>query len=852
MYPAPRLLARFFLVLLTVAFTTLPAGAATKLASPVVTALPAYTKGSSVTLRWAAGKNGAPGGYNLQWSLASTYSPLAGAASPASSATSYTVSSLASGKKVFFRILAKASSNGAWTASGWVTASTTPDSVAPTAALAVPASGAKYALAPLTLSGTASDATSGISRVEVAFASGGPWTAATGTTSWTYVWTPASAGSFTVYARSTDGTGNVGASVSKAATIVAPPTVAITAPGAGSSLPLSAYTVRGTAASSGSTISKVEVAFSASGPWVAASGTGSWTYGWTPAAAGSYTVYARATDALGQKSPSAAVAASVVAPPAVVVTDPGSGSSIPLAAYTVRGTASSTGSTVTAVEVGLSSSGPWTLVSGTGSWTYSWTPSGAGAFTIYARATDAVGNRKTSAGVSTTVVAEPAVAITAPGGGSSLPLAPFTVTGTASSPGSTVTTVEVGFSSSGPWTAAAGTGTWTYAWTPPVRRCLHDLRAGDRRARQPEDERSRLDDGRRGALRRDHRPASGGLLAQAPYTVRGTAASTGSTIAARRGRVLELWPLVRRERRNDLDLHLDSRGRRLLLAVRARDGRRRQHDDGGGGAGHRRRAAFGRDLLADRGVRAAARRHTRSEARLRPRARRSSKAEVGFNDTGPWTARDRHDVLDVAVDSLDARLLRALRARDRCRRERDRERLRRVQRVRAASDDRDHEPRRLLRSPDLAADDHRAGGLDLLDDRRVDVGFTSDGPWNPAAGTTSWSYSWTPPAPGAYTIYARARDQTGNVTATDPVDRHDHRTAVARDPDALGRRRAPLRAALADRDRGGDRHDGRGRVYRGRSLVARRTGPPTGRSPGVRRLPARIRSTPARPTRSAT
>jgi hypothetical protein len=60
----------------------------------------------------------------------------------------------------------------------------------------------------MTISGTASDA-SGISRVEVSVDGGLTWQAASGTTNWSYAWTPSAGGSVTIKSRAIDNNGNV-------------------------------------------------------------------------------------------------------------------------------------------------------------------------------------------------------------------------------------------------------------------------------------------------------------------------------------------------------------------------------------------------------------------------------------------------------------------------------------------------------------------------------------------------------------------------------------------------------------------------------------------------------------------
>ncbi|HEU4522802.1 MAG TPA: Ig-like domain-containing protein, partial [Thermoanaerobaculia bacterium] len=45
----------------------------------------------------------------------------------------------------------------------------------------------------------------------------------------------------------------------------------------------------------------------------------------------------------------------------------------------------------------------------------------------------------------------------------------------------------------------------------------------------------------------------------------------------------------------------------------------------------------------------------------------------------------------------------------------------------------------------------------------VEVSIDGGGTWTRASGTTSWSFQWTPAAPGSVTISSRATDNSGNV-----------------------------------------------------------------------------------------
>jgi hypothetical protein len=75
--------------------------------------------------------------------------------------------------------------------------------------------------------------------------------------------------------------------------------------------------------------------------------------------------------------------------------------------FTITGTASSEGSTVQQVEVGITPGGggtTWYLATGTNSWSYTWTLPADGSYTIQSRATDDIVNVETpGAGVDVTV-----------------------------------------------------------------------------------------------------------------------------------------------------------------------------------------------------------------------------------------------------------------------------------------------------------------------------------------------------------------------------------------------------------------------------------------------------------------
>jgi hypothetical protein len=94
--------------------------------------------------------------------------------------------------------------------SGLIAATASSDTTAPTSTITSPASGAVVDFGvPLTISGTATDAGGGaVGAVEVSV-DGATWHLASGTSTWTYPWTPSVVGPVTLRSSATDDSGNV-------------------------------------------------------------------------------------------------------------------------------------------------------------------------------------------------------------------------------------------------------------------------------------------------------------------------------------------------------------------------------------------------------------------------------------------------------------------------------------------------------------------------------------------------------------------------------------------------------------------------------------------------------------------
>jgi hypothetical protein len=101
----------------------------------------------------------------------------------------------------------------------------------------------------------------------------------------------------------------------------------------------------------------------------------------------------------------AASASTDVTPPSSAVTSPTAGSTVPLGAVTITGTASDTGGGVVGgVEVSVDGGTTWHPASGRGAWSYLWSPTSGGSANIRSRAVDDSGNIESpSAGVTVTV-----------------------------------------------------------------------------------------------------------------------------------------------------------------------------------------------------------------------------------------------------------------------------------------------------------------------------------------------------------------------------------------------------------------------------------------------------------------
>jgi parallel beta-helix repeat protein len=305
-----------------------------------------------------------------------------------------------------------------------------PTNQAPTVSITTPVAGTSVMVnTVINIAANAADSDGTIAKVEF-FANGvklGEDTAPP----YVWAWTPTIAGAYTITARATD---NKGAASNSAAlnvtitTAVIPPaptnqapTVSLTAPGNNTRVTAgTAVNIAANAVDSDGTVTKVEffASVNETNTKLGEDTTSPFTFTWTPTAAGAYTITAKATDDKGVTTTSAAVSVAVTAaalPPAptnqaptVSLTAPGNNTRVTAGtAVNIAANAVDSDGTVTKVEFFASVNETNTKLGEdtTSPFTFTWTPTAAGAYTITAKATDDKGVTTTSAAVSVAVTA---------------------------------------------------------------------------------------------------------------------------------------------------------------------------------------------------------------------------------------------------------------------------------------------------------------------------------------------------------------------------------------------------------------------------------------------------------------
>ncbi|MEY2878996.1 MAG: hypothetical protein RLZZ15_1376, partial [Verrucomicrobiota bacterium] len=293
-------------------------------------------------------------------------------------------------------------------------------------------------------------------------------------------WRPTVAKAFSLRALTVDDKNAYVLSPAVTVTAVASlPTVAITAPANNGTLATAtATTLTATATpSSGATVTSVTFFAGTTNL-----GTGTFTTGttyslaWTtPATAQAVALTAVVLDSAGITTTSAAITANIgTVAPTISITAPTAGATLALntAAVLTASAAASGGATVNSVTffAGTTNIGTGVFTSGT-SYSFSWTPTSTGTFSITARVTDSNNATTTSSAVSVTVsAAAPTIAITSPTNGATIPLGttPTLTANAVANSGATVSRVDFLAGATIVATALAPTAGSSYSatWTP--------------------------------------------------------------------------------------------------------------------------------------------------------------------------------------------------------------------------------------------------------------------------------------------------------------------------------------------------------------------------------------------------
>lgn len=291
-------------------------------------------------------------------------------------------------------LTAKATDNsGAVTTSSAVNVTV---NAAPSVTITSPAQSAVIGTAPYSTSitATASDSDGTVSKVD--FYVDGAFLATDGTAPYSVAWNSIPAGSHALVAKATDNNGAVTTSSTITVTVNAAPSVSVTAPTAGvvGTAPYST-TITASATDSDGTISKVD--FYVDGVLLGTDSVGP-TYGfaWNNAAAGGYTLTAKATDNNGAVTTSAAVVVTVNAAPTVSITAPSNNASF-TAGLDVPITANAADSDGAVVKVEFYADGALIGTDLTAPYAFTWLAVPAGTYALTAKATDDNGGTTTSA-----------------------------------------------------------------------------------------------------------------------------------------------------------------------------------------------------------------------------------------------------------------------------------------------------------------------------------------------------------------------------------------------------------------------------------------------------------------------
>ena len=339
--------------------------------------------------------------------------------------------------------------------------------IAPTVSMTAPAASAAFvAPATMALSANAADSDGTISRV--AFYTGTTLIGTVKSAPYNLNWPSVAAGTYSVTSRATDNLGAVTTSAALSVTVKTNtlPSVTISAPATGSSY-VAPATINMTAVTfdSDGTVTKVD--YYRGTTLIGTSTTAPYAVSWNSAAAGTYSLTAKATDDKGgvTTSPVVSVVVKVNALPTVALTSPVSNQNFAAPGIvSLSANAADSDGTISKVDyfrgttlVGTATTAPYSAT---------WSSAAVGSYSMTAKAYDNKGGVTTSAAVAITVKANvaPSVSVTAPVASAGF-VGPATVALSASATDSDGTVAKVDFYNGAALLGTATGAPFTFSWT---------------------------------------------------------------------------------------------------------------------------------------------------------------------------------------------------------------------------------------------------------------------------------------------------------------------------------------------------------------------------------------------------
>lgn len=282
----------------------------------------------------------------------------------------------------------------------------------PTVSIAAPGDGARYALgSAISLAAIATDPDGTIAEVEYRIGTGGTIIGRANVAPYAAAWSGMANGTYALVAVAYDdrGASTVSAPVTVTVNPNVAPVVTLTAPAGGTSFAAPA-TIALAASATDADGSVTRVEFFAGSALVGTATSAPFAVTWSNAAAGSYSLSAKAIDNLGAAATSSPVSVTISAnaPPVASLTAPGPGSGyFAPATIALTASASDPDGTVAKVEflangsvVGTAYDPPYSIV---------WDGVAAGSYTLVARATDNLGAAASSSSITIGVAGAPVV-----------------------------------------------------------------------------------------------------------------------------------------------------------------------------------------------------------------------------------------------------------------------------------------------------------------------------------------------------------------------------------------------------------------------------------------------------------